>query len=63
MNIREFLKELEKFEESFSENAKIYYRMLVEKQDEIDKPNFTENGLKIIKIMRENQEKYLNIFS
>lgn len=63
MNIKEFLKELEKFKENFSENAKAYYKMLVEKQDEIDKPNFTENGLKIIKIMKENQEKYLNVFS
>lgn len=61
MTMREFLEELdvEEVKEHLTVDALKFLDELKSKQSQ----KFTENGLKILKCMRENKEKYLNIFT
>lgn len=58
MNINEFLEEISQHEEILSEEAKKFIEDFKEKNS-----TFTENGRAILKIMQENSEKYMNVFS
>lgn len=59
MTMKEFLEELEQYTKTFSPAALEFYNELKSKS----KKDFTENGIKILKCMQENKEKYLNVFS
>lgn len=63
MNIKEFLEKLKAYTKYFDPEMMESYTQLMENQEKYIKNNFTETGLKILKVMQENQEKYLNIFS
>lgn len=62
MNMLEFLEELKTFKKDMSEKAQLFLEELEKNSERIGKPVFTENGLKILQCMQENQEKYINIF-
>lgn len=61
MNMVEFLQEIDNFKENLSPEAQDFLEDL-KNQNTINKM-FTENGIKILKCMKENAETYLNIFS
>ena len=62
---------IEDFKDHFNENTKLYefnesaLREIINNSNNSnsEKKNFTETGIKILKAMQENEEKYLNIFS
>lgn len=61
---------IEEFNDYFNEETKLYefkketLEEIINNTNSISKgKDFTENGIKIIKIMQENDEKYLGIFS
>lgn len=62
---------IEDFKNYFNENTKLYefsesnLKEIINNSNNSnsEKKNFTETGIKILKIMKENEEKYLNIFS
>lgn len=60
MNMLEFLKEIEKIKEQLSPEAQEFLCAALESGG---KSAFTENGIKILKAMKDNQEKYINIFT
>jgi len=60
MNIIQFLNEVEQFKSQLTLEAQKFLEELKEKNSN---PIFTENGLKILKCMQENEEVYLNTFS
>lgn len=60
MNLRKFLQGLSAYTKYFTPEELEFYNSLLENQGELSP--FTENGLKILKCMQDNQEKYINIF-
>lgn len=62
MNLTTFLEEIETLKDQLSIPAQEFLVELKEHQAEIGRPEFTENGIKIIKCMQEYNERYMNIF-
>lgn len=60
MTMQQFLKEIEIYAKDFSSEAQEFYNNLIDKEKQ---SIVTENGAKILKCMRENKDKYLNVFS
>lgn len=63
MNMTEFLKEIERFKDQLSPSAIAFLADLIEKENKKSNQSFTENGIRILKIMQENEKSYLNIFT
>lgn len=61
MNMIEFLKEVEGFADKLSQPAAEFLVELIEKNK--NNPTITENGIKILKVMQENEQPYLNTFT
>ena len=59
MTMKQFLDELSTFEDSFTPEAVEFYENLKSNL----KQTITDNGIKILKSMKDNEEKYLNVFS
>lgn len=59
MTMKQFLDELSAFEKDFTPEASAFYHELIDNL----KQTITDNGIKILKSMRDNEEKYLNVFS
>lgn len=62
MNMKTFLESLSIYTKYFTPEQLDFYHNTLENIDTISKTTFTENGIKILKCMKENQEKYINIF-
>lgn len=60
MNMFQFLTEVDSFKNQLSAEAQEFLETLKETNNS---PVFTENGLKILKCMKENVGSYLNTFS
>lgn len=60
MNLKKFLEELEIYTKYFSPEMSDFYYTLKEKES---KSKLTDNGIKILKCMQENEKEYNNIFT
>ena len=61
-----FIKEIKGLIEDgfeFSEGANAYFEALQTKSSAKERPEITENGIKILKFMQENYEKFNNVFN
>lgn len=63
MKMKSFLEEVLIFKDNLSKESQMFLDSLILNCEEKEKPMFTENGLKILKTMRENQEQYENCFN
>lgn len=63
MTMIDFLNGLEIYSKYFSPEELDFFEELKEKQREISKNMFTENGKKILKCMKDYNEKYSNVFN
>ena len=61
MNLKKFLESLSIYTEHFTPEQLDFYNELLENQNGVNQ--FTENGLKILKCMKENCEARMNIFN